>query len=105
MNQSAWFQGSPVTVLPMSSVIWLVSVVIGWVRLVGMRGRLPMTIWTASASPAARIMPRMTAVAIPVLPAGSRMWRMVCQRVVPMAIDAPSAGPPGWPGKRRRRRS
>ena len=27
-----------------------------------MTGRLPMTIWTASASPAARIMPRITAV-------------------------------------------
>ena len=27
--QSAWFQASPLTVLPMSSVIWLVSVVIG----------------------------------------------------------------------------
>ena len=30
-----------------------------------MIGRLPMTIWTASASPAARIMPSTTAVAMP----------------------------------------
>jgi len=29
MVQSAWFQASPETVLPMSRVIWLVSVVIG----------------------------------------------------------------------------
>ncbi len=36
--QSTWFQASPETVLPMSSVIWLVSVVIGCVRAVGTIG-------------------------------------------------------------------
>src|SRR6185369_8633157 len=56
--QRTWFHGSPETVLPISRVIWLVRVVIGAVRLVGIVGRLPITIWTASASPAARIMPR-----------------------------------------------
>src|SRR5207253_299847 len=77
ISHSASFQGSPLTVLPMSSVIWLVNVVIGAVRLVGMTGRLPMTIWTASASPAARIMPSTTAVTMPVSAAGSTTWRMV----------------------------
>ena len=52
-----------------------------------MSGRLPMTIWTASASPAARIMPSTIAVAMPVVAAGSTTWRMVCQRVVPSASE------------------
>ena len=34
--QRASFHGSPWTVLPMSSVIWLVSVVMGWVSAVQM---------------------------------------------------------------------
>ena len=72
----------------MSRVIWLVSVVIGAVRLVGIVGRLPITIWTARASPAARIIPRMTAVNSPVFAAGRRMCRIVCQRVVPSASEA-----------------
>src|SRR5262249_39391225 len=82
---SASFHGSPWTVLPMSSVIWLVSVVTGWVSAVGITGRLPITIWTASASPAARIMPSTMPVAIPDNAAGMSTWRIVCQRVVPRA--------------------
>ena len=72
----------------MSRVIWLVSVVTGWVIAVGITGRLPMTIWTASASPAARVVPRTIAVRVPAAALGMRMCRIVCQRVVPSASDA-----------------
>ena len=87
MVQSASCHGSPNTVLPMSSVICDVSVVTGWVIAAGSVGELPMTIWTARASPAARVMPRTTAVKTPLSADGIRRWRMVCQRVVPRARE------------------
>ena len=59
----------------------------GWVIAAGIDGELPMTIWTARASPAARVMPRTTAVRTPVRADGMSTWRIVCQRVVPRASD------------------
>src|SRR5438132_1503101 len=85
---SASFQVEPNVVLPMSTVIWLVRVLMGAVKLVGSTGALPITICTASASPAARVMPSTTAVARDVTLAGRSRCRIVCQRVVPRASDA-----------------
>ena len=87
MVQRASCQGSPKTVLPMSRVICDVSVVTGCVIAAGIDGELPMTIWTASASPAARVMPSTTAVRTPLVADGMSRWRIVCQRVVPRASE------------------
>ena len=87
MVQRASCHGSPNTVLPMSSVICEVRVVTGCVMDAGRVGELPITICTASASPAARVMPRTTAVRTPLRAEGIRRCRIVCQRVVPRASE------------------
>ena len=93
--QRAWFHGSPATVLPMSRVIWLVSVVIGC----GQAGRHRSA---GCRSPSGRRAPRRRPASCPARPpsrcrsaaAGMRTWRIVCQRVVPSASE-PCAGPAG----------
>ena len=85
--QSAWFQGSPATVLPMSSVIWLVSVVIGCGQAGGhdravADDHLDRERLTGGAHHAQH-----HAVTMPVVAAGSTTWRIVCQRVVPRASE------------------
>ena len=78
----------PSIVSPIPEVNWLVSVDAGEIKFLGMMAALPMTIWTAKASPKARAIPKITAVKIPGV-ADRRITReTVCQRVAPSASDA-----------------
>ena len=90
---------SPKTVLPMSSVIWLVSVVIGWVSAVGHRRpvaddhldgeRLAGGPHHAQHDRGQECRPGRP---------GRRMCRIVCQRVVPERQRRRCAGPAGRRG-------
>ncbi len=64
-DQRTLFSNVPITVFPMLIVKILVNVEAGVTNPVGIKVALPMTIWTANASPKARAIPKTTAVSRP----------------------------------------
>ena len=64
-DHKALLETVPITVLPIPIVKTLVKVEAGANKLSGNRVALPMTIWTANASPKARAIPKTIAVMIP----------------------------------------
>ena len=79
IRNSALPQVEPKGVLPISTTISLGSVLVGEKSESARRGVLPITICTAIVSPMARAIPRIIAVTIPGLAAGSTICQMVCQ--------------------------
>jgi len=56
-------------------------------RPCGSCAALPIIIWTARASPNARVIPMITAVRMPGMAEGTSTWTMVCHRVQPRPYD------------------
>ena len=84
-DQSTSLCTVPIASLPMPMVSTDVSVDAGVNRLVGIWIALPMTICTASASPNARVIPKMTAVISDGAAERRTTFHTVCQRVQPSA--------------------